>query len=261
MIKQLIIILAFCSVAVSAQTKGKTKKPEAAAPTEPASRPSVDSILGFAMYDGMSPFDAVDYQLPAESETDPVTGKKTIFKDVKLRNDSIRKAFRTEYRRRNLTFYVRTKNPMKAGDKMQLCINIVSKDTNLTRCINDSTTKFPEYAKVMFNTQKGDSVYQLIYVYAFSKLGGSCNGEKEAKLFFVRWHPKMNQAIWRTRLINSCAKTVTNMSKTPIEEWDGKSKLVVEYHRGSNFNEIAFDPEHPELGLQKVKESDKSADE
>lgn len=255
MIKQLILILTFSSLIVSAQTRGKGKKAEPEVPAEPASRPAVDSILGFAMYDGMTPFEAVDYQLPPESETDPVTGKKTFYKEVKLKNDSIRRAFRAEYRRRTMTFYVRTKKPMKEGDKMKLCLNIVSKDTSLTRCFVDSFTKFPEYSKVLFNTQKGDSVYQLIYVYAFSKLGGSCNGEKEAKLFFVRWHPKMNRAIWRSRLINSCAKTVTNMSKTPIEEWDGKSELVVEYHRGQNFNEIAFDPQHPELGLQKHKES------
>jgi hypothetical protein len=261
MIKQLILILTFCSLFAAAQTKGKTKKTEAPAPTEPSARPAVDSILGFAMFDGMSPFDAVDYQLPPESETDPVTGKRTVFKDVKRKNDSIRKAFKTEYRRRNMTFYARTKKPMKEGDKMKLCINIVSKDTNLLYCVVDSTTKFPEYAKVMYNRQKGDSVYQLIYVYAFSKMGGSCNGEKEAKLLFVRWHPKMNQAIWKTKLINSCAKTVTNMSKTPIEEWDGKSTLIVEYHRGNNFNEIAFDPEHPELGLQNNKESAKSSGE
>jgi hypothetical protein len=44
------------------------------------------------------------------------------------------------------------------------------------------------------------------------------------------------------------------MTKTPIEQWDGKSKLVVEYHRGTNFYEIAFDPEHPELGIQNNKE-------
>lgn len=262
MFKQLMILFTFCSLIVSAQTKGKpAKKTEQAAPTEPTARPAIDSIMGFAMYDGMSPFDAVDYQLPPESETDPVTGKKTFFKDVKRKNDSIRKAFRTEYRRRTMTFYARTKKPMKEGDRMKLCINIVSKDTSLLYCVVDSTTKFPEYAKVMFNQQKGDSVYQLIYVYAFSKQGGGCNGEKEAKLLFVRWHPKMNQAIWKTKLVNSCAKTITNMSKAPIEEWDGKSKLVVEYHRGQNFYEIAFDPEHPEQGIQNNKESGKSSGE
>ncbi len=50
------------------------------------------------------------------------------------------------------------------------------------------------------------------------------------------------------------------MTKTPIEEWDGKTKLVVEYHR-ANFFEIAFDPEHPELGIQNNKEGSKTASE
>jgi hypothetical protein len=262
MIKKFIFILSICSLLASAQTKGKTtKKAEPAPiPSEPEKR-SVDSIMGFAMLDGMTPFESVDYQLPPESETDPVTGKKTFFKNVKRKNDSIRVAFRNEYRRRNMTFYARSKKPVKwiENDKMKLCINIVSKDTFLTHCVVDSTTRDPEFAKVLFNEQKGDSVFQLIYVYAFSKQGGNCNGEKEAKIMFVRWNTKENRASWKSKLINSCAKTVTNMTKTPIEDWDGKSKLVIEYHRGSNFYEIAFDPQHPELGLQNNKEGGKSS--
>jgi hypothetical protein len=251
MIKQLILILSLCSLVATAQTKGKTKKTDEPPPSEPEKR-TVDSILGFAMLDGMTPFESVDYQLPHESETDPVTGKTTYFKNVKRKNDSIRSAFRKEYRRRNMTFYARTKKPEKGieGDKMKLCINIVSKDTFLTHCVVDSTTRDPEFAKVLFNQQKGDSVYQLIYVYAFSKQGGNCTGDKESKVMFVRWNTKVNRASWKSKLINSCAKTVTNMTKSPIEDWDGKSRLVIEYHRGSNFYEIAFDPEHPELGLQ-----------
>jgi hypothetical protein len=262
MLKQLIFILSICSLLASAQTKGKGKKTEEPAPTEPEKR-TVDSIMGFAMLDGMTPFESVDYQLPHESETDPVTGKTTHFKNVKRKNDSIRVAFRKEFRRRNMTFSAYTKKPIKGleGDKMKLCVHIVSKDTFLTHCVVDSITRDPEFAKVLFNEQKGDSVYQLIYVYAFSKQGGNCNGQKEAKLMFVRWNTKVNQAAWKSKLINSCAKTVTNMTKTPIEDWDGKSKMVVEYHRGSNFYEIAFDPAHPELGLQNNKDSGKSSGE
>lgn len=268
MIKQLILILSLCSLVASAQTKGtqtkgKGKKTEEAPPPPPEQKRSVDTIMGFAMLDGMTPFESVDYQLPSESETDPVTGKKTFFKDVKRKNDSIRVAFRREYNRRNMTFYARTKKPVKwiEGDKMKLCINIVSKDTFLTHCVVDSTTRDPEFAKVLFNQEKGDSAYQLIYVYAFSKQGGQCNGEKEAKIMFVRWNTKVNHAAWKTKLINSCAKTVTNMTKSPIEDWDGKSRLLIEYHRGPNFYELTFDPEHPELGLQNPKEGGKSSRE
>lgn len=243
-------LLLITSIAVSAQTK---KKKDEGVSSESAPRPPVDTILGFAMYDGMTPFEAVDYQLPHESETDPVTGKRTFFKDIKRSNDSIRKAFRIAYKKRNNTFYVATKRPTREGDKMKLCINLTNKDTNLLYCVVDSILKDPEYGKVIFEKQNGDSVYILLHVYAFSKLGGNCNGEKEAKLYFVRWNVAEGRAIWRSKYISSCAKTITNMSKTPIEQWDGKTKLVVEYHRGQNFYEIAFDPAHPELGIQKHK--------
>lgn len=69
------------------------------------------------MFDGMTPFEAVDYQLPHESETDPVTGKTTYFKDIKRSNDSIRKAFRYAFKKRNHTFYAVTKRPTLPGDK------------------------------------------------------------------------------------------------------------------------------------------------
>lgn len=248
--KLLFVLLVIVSIAVSAQTK---KKKDEGVSSETAPRPPVDSILGFAMYDGMTPFEAVDYQLPHESETDPVTGKTTYFKEIKRSNDSIRKAFRIAYKKRNHTFYVATKRPTLPGDKMKLCINLTSKDTNLLYCVVDSVMKDPEFGKVMFEKQQGDSIYMLLYVYAFSKQGGNCNGEKEAKLYFVRWNTFEGRAIWRNKYINSCAKTITNMTKTPIEEWDGKSKLVVEYHRGQNFYEIAFDPARPELGIQNNK--------
>lgn len=246
-------LLLIASIAVSAQTK---KKKDEGVSSEAAPRPPVDTILGFAMFDGMTPFEAVDYQLPHESETDPVTGKKTFFKEIKRSNDSIRKAFRIAYKKRNNTFYVATKRPTREGDKMKLCINLVHKDTNLLYCIVDSVMKDPEFGKVIFQQQKGDTNYVLLYVYAFSKIGGNCNGEKEAKLFFARWNVIEGRAIWKNKYINSCAKTITNMTKSPIEQWDGKTKLVVEYHRG-NFYEIAFDPEHPELGIQNNKESAK----
>lgn len=248
--KLLLVLLVIVSIAVSAQTK---KKKDEGVSSETAPRPPVDTILGFAMFDGMTPFEAVDYQLPHESETDPVTGKTTFFKEIKRSNDSIRKAFRIAYKKRNHTFYAITKRPTLPGDKMKLCINLTNKDTNLLYCVVDSVMKDPEFAKVMFEKQAGDSTYVLLYVYAFSKQGGNCNGEKEARLYFVRWNTFEGRAVWRNKYINSCAKTITNMTKTPIEEWDGKSKLVVEYHRGQNFYEIAFDPARPELGIQNNK--------
>lgn len=250
-------LLLIASIAVSAQTK---KKKDEGVSSESAPRPPVDTILGFAMFDGMTPFEAVDYQLPHESETDPVTGKTTFFKDIKRSNDSIRKAFRYAYKKRNHTFYAVTKRPTLPGDKMKLCINLTSKDTNLLYCVVDSVMKDPEYAKVIFEKQKGDTIYMLLHVYAFSKLGGNCNGEKETKLFFVRWNVPEGRAVWKNKYISSCAKTITNMTKTPIEQWDGKSKLVVEYHRGQNFYEIAFDPEHYELGIQNNKEGAKGTE-
>jgi len=250
-------LLLITSISISAQVK---KKKDEGVSSESAPRPPVDTILGFAMFDGMTPFEAVDYQLPHESETDPVTGKKTFFKEIKRSNDSIRKAFRIAYKKRNNTFYVATKRPTREGDKMKLCINLVHKDTNLLHCVVDSICKDPEYGKVIFQKQAGDTNYVLLYVYAFSKLGGNCNGEKEAKLFFARWNIPEGRAIWKNKYINSCSKTITNMGKTPIEEWDGKSKLIVPYHRGTNFYEIAFDPEHPELGIQNNKEGAKKED-
>jgi hypothetical protein len=196
MSKQLFLaLLLITSIAVSAQKKKKDQ----GVSSETAVRPPVDTILGFAMFDGMTPFEAVDYALPAESETDPVTGKKTIYKDVKRSNDSIRKAFRVAYKKRNNTFYVVTKRPTKEGDKMKLCINLVAKDTNLLYCVVDSIVKDPEYSKVIFQQQKGDSVYVLLHIYAFSKLGGNCNGEKEQKLYFARWNTVEGRAIWRNK--------------------------------------------------------------
>lgn len=250
-------LLVIVSTSLSAQTK---KKKNEGVSSETVQRAPVDTILGFAMYDNMTPFEAVDYQLPTESETDPVTGKMTYFKDIKRKNDSIRKAFRVAYKKRNNTFYVASKRPTKEGDKMKLCINLVAKDTNLLYCVVDSIMKDPEYSKVIFQQQKGDTVYVLLHIYAFSKLGGNCNGEKEQKLYFVRWNTIEGRAVWKNKYINSCAKTITNMTKNPIEQWDGKSKLVVEYHRGTNFYEIAFDPEHPELGIQNNKEGAKKED-
>lgn len=257
----ILIFLSVLTISLSAQ-KGKTTKPpkEKYDPTktsETVAAAPIDSLLGYAMYENMTPYAALDYQLPHESETDPVTGKTTYFKDVKRKNDSIRIAFRRELKKRNNTFYVRTKKPRLKGDKMQLCINIVTKDTNLTYCVNDSILRDPEVSKVLFEKQKGDTVYILILVEAYNKTINTCGKEKEAKLFFARWNVKENRAIWKSRTFSSCAKTITNMTKTPVADWDKTSVLTISYHRGSNFVDIFFDPNAFEKGIQSSKDSSK----
>ena len=175
---------------------------------------------------------------------------------IKLRkNDSLRAI----YKAKRLSFYVRTKKPTKAGDKFQLCYNLVHKDTNLLTCFNDSLCKDPEVAKILFEQQKGDTNYVLVFVDAFTKSksdGGVCNAGKETKLSFVRWNTKTNMAKWKTKNINSCLKTITNMTKEPIADWDKASVLTINYHRGSNFYELKFDPQNPQLGLQSTNDSD-----
>ncbi|MGZ3931665.1 MAG: hypothetical protein ACXVP0_10000 [Bacteroidia bacterium] len=255
MFKKLITCLCIMGVSVVFAQKPKPKKETATAPvagTEVAPA-RVDSFMGFALLDGMTPYEALEYQLPHETEEDPVTHKKTFFKDRKKRNDSIRVAFRNAWRKKTMSFYVRTVRPKKAGEHMQLCINIVTKDTNLTYCVPDSACKDPELAKVMYQKQVGDTVYVLVLVDAFAKSGGACNGQHETKIVYARWHPKENKAIWRAKKIASCATTITNMSKTPVNEWDGKSMLEISYNKGSAFTDLFFDPDHPEKGIQNTK--------
>lgn len=157
-------------------------------------------------------------------------------------------------------FFVYTKRPKTDKDKFQLCYNLVTKDTMLYTCFNDSLCKDPEVIKILFEQQKGDTNYVLIYVDAFSKSksdGGVCNAGKETKLSFVRWNTKTNQAKWKHKSINSCLKTITNMTKSPILDWDKSSILKIDYHRGSTFYELNFDPQNPQLGLQTANDSEK----
>lgn len=261
MIKK-ILVLCFLVFAILANAqKGKTNTPKGkidptkTSITESATPP--DTIMGFAMYEGMSPFDAVDYQLKHESETDPVTGKTVYFKDVKKRNDSIRIAFRKEWKKRNNTFYVRTKKPKNKGDRMKLCINLVAKDTNITYCVNDSIMRDPEVGKVIFQKQNGDTMYFLVLVEAFNKIIPTCGTTKESKLYFARWNYKENKAIWKVKTFSSCAKTITNMTKAPVADWDGKSLLTISFNKGSDFVDLTFDPERPEKGILSSKDGGK----
>jgi hypothetical protein len=157
------------------------------------------------------------------------------------------------------SFFVYTKRPKTKEDKFQLCYNLVSNGTELYTCFNDSICKDPEVTKLLFEKQVGDTNYVLIYVDAFSKSksdGGVCNAGKETKLSFVRWNTKTNLAKWKHKNINSCLKTITNMTKEPILDWDKASVLTINYHRGTTFYEFKFDPQNPQLGFQSANDND-----
>lgn len=151
-------------------------------------------------------------------------------------------------------FMVYTKKPKKKTDRTKLCFNLVSRDTVLNYCMNDSICKDPEVSKILFESQKGDTTYVLIYVDAFSKIGDDypqCNAGKETKLVFVRWNTKTNKAKWKQKTICSCVRHIVNMTKEPILNWDRSKVLVASYYiSGTDFPEIKFDPSRPELGFQ-----------
>jgi hypothetical protein len=155
-------------------------------------------------------------------------------------------------------FGVYTKKSKKPDNKMKLCINLVSAESMLNICINDSLCKYPEVGKILFETTNGDSTYVLVFVEAFTKLNGrsSCDAGKETKLVFIRWNTATNKATWKQRTVSSCIKTITNMTKEPIAKWDGKSLLEVNYHKGgSNFVSLKFDPDKYLLGFQSTTEN------
>lgn len=254
MLKKLITFSLMLLVMVSFAQKGKPqpKPKEKYDPTktsETVKAAPPDSLMGYALYEGMTPFASLEYQLAHESETDPVTGKTTYFKDIKKRNDSIRVAFRGALKKRYSTFNVRTVKPRSASERMKLCINIVAKDTNLTHCFKDSIMRDPEVSKVLYDKAVGDTVYMLILVEAFNKTINTCGTTKESKLYFARWNYKESKAIWKVKTFSSCAKTITNMTKTPVIEWDKKSPLVISFNKGSDFVDLTFDPEKPEKGI------------
>ncbi|MBL7910231.1 MAG: hypothetical protein JNJ41_04210 [Bacteroidia bacterium] len=248
MYRLLIIAILFVSFAMNGQTKTKTKTKTKVA--------KVDST-GAEIEEEKTPEELLELTLPLETEIDPMTGKKVFYKERKLRNDSLRNALRIEQRKKKMSFWVKTTYPnpkLKTKQPpIQLCINIANKDTNLTYCVNDSICKDPEIKKVVYEKVVGDTTYMLIFIQAFTKSksdGGVCNAGKEQKLYFVRWHPKTNVAKWKLKNINSCIKTITNMTKEKITDWDKTSILTVSYHRGSNFYDIKFDPQKPQLGFQ-----------
>lgn len=141
--------------------------------------------------------------------------------------------------------------PKDKTQMMQLCLKLKNGKDSLVYCSKDSTCKEPEKAVVLHEAKKGDSTFVLILVQAFTKTKGlECLGGIERKLYFVSWHPASQQGKWKSKYINSCVKTITDMSKPPIEEWDKNSSLIINYHRGTGFYEMTYDPQKPELGLQ-----------
>jgi hypothetical protein len=254
MIKQILIVLCLFALTANAQTK----KPAKGGKQKPKTV-TTDST-GAESEEPIDPFEALENTLPLETVMDPNTGKKVFYPEVKRKNDSLRKDLAYRIKKEKMTFWARTKYPKPKAAKpepIQLCMNIVSKDTNLVYCVNDSICKDPEVAKVLFEKQVGDTMFVLIYLDAFSKSksdGGVCNAGHESKLFFARWNVKTNQAIWKFKNVSSCLKGITNMTKEPIVNWNKSDVLVVKYHRGSVFYEVKFDPQRPDLGLQSAKD-------
>lgn len=256
MVKRIfVIVFIFCFVVVNGQAKKPDPKSKGKGKEQPKTETSATATE--TPEPELSPMEKLEQSLEPEWALEPNSPKKVLRKDIKRKNDSLRLALRTSIKKEAMTFRVQTKYPKKPNEKIQLCINIAAKDTNLTYCYNDSICKEPEVSKVLYEKSVGDTTFMLIYVDAFSKSksdGGLCNAGKETKLFFTRWNTKANKARWKQKTIASCLKGITNMTKDPIADWDKSSVLTASYHRGSTFYDVKFDPEHPELGLQGTKD-------
>lgn len=253
MIRKIVVILLLVSFTAAAQKQKPKTKPQ----------PKADST-GMAAEPKLSPIDSLEATLPNEVVLD-ANGKKIFYPEVKRRNDSLRKALRESLRRPFRTFWVRTRYPAKGSNApIQLCMNIINKDTNLVYCVRDSVCKDPEVSKVLYEKVVGDTTFMLIYVDAYSKSvndGGLCSSGHETKLFFTRWNTKTNTAKWKFKNIRSCLKGITLMGKDPFASWDKTSPVNVKYHRADFFYEIKFDPARPELGIQSVKDEEPKKEE
>jgi hypothetical protein len=214
------------------QVKGKSPKGKATSTADTA-KPVVNQVVA----------PPTDEEIEANLYLESLTLNPTKNKAAWIKNDSLRKV----YKAKRMKFYVRTKKPFRPTDKMQLCYNLVYKDTNLKFCVNDSICKDPEVTKVLFEQVKGDTNYVLVYVDAFTKSktdkGALCGSGHETK--------------WKNKVINSCYRTITNMTKTPIVDWDKSSVLTISYHKGSDFIDVTFDPAAPEKGLQSNQDNEK----
>ncbi len=154
-------------------------------------------------------------------------------------------------------FKVYSKKPRTKTERMKLCLNLVSPDTVLNYCVNDSICKDPEVSKILFQQKQGDSTYVLVYVQAFSKPldKPDCDAGKELKLFFVRWNTKTNKAVVKQKSFESCMKGITNMTKEPVANWDQSSLLTIKYYKAGSFLELKFDPQNYLLGLQSASDN------
>jgi hypothetical protein len=164
---------------------------------------------------------------------------------------------------RKFAVYSKKAKTKKGTSRTKLCIQLNHKDSLLNYCINDSVCHDPEFSKVLFKKEDGDTSYVLVFVDAFSKPVDkpSCDAGKETKLFFARWNYKTGKAIWNQRTISSCMKGITNMTRQSIAEWDQNFPLIVNYHRGgSSFLELTFDPNQYKHGLQTTSLIDKPED-
>jgi hypothetical protein len=184
----------------------------------------------------------------------PAQKNKPLIASDSLRTDSLKKIV-DEAPVIPKEFAVYSKRPKVKTERMKLCLNLVSEDTILNYCMNDSLCKDPEVSKILFEQKQGDTTYVLVYVQAFSKPLDKvdCDAGKELKLFFVRWNTKTNKAVVKFRNVESCMKGITNMTAEPILNWDRTSVLLVKYYRsGEKFVELTFDPQKYLLGLQSI---------
>lgn len=149
-------------------------------------------------------------------------------------------------------FAVYSVKPKTKGKRMKLCVNLVNDTVILNHCVNDSLCKDPEIARIIFEHRDGDTLYVLVNVEAFSKVldKPECDAGKESKLFYARWNTKTNKAVVKQRSYSSCMRGMTNMTKEPVSNWDGKSQLILNYHRADKFVELKFDPQQYLLGIQ-----------
>lgn len=157
-------------------------------------------------------------------------------------------------------FLVYTKKPKQKTDRTKLCFNLVSKDTVLNYCVNDSICRDPETYKILHESRIGDTTYVLVFVDAFTKAKDGnprCDAGKETKLVFFRWNTKTNKAKIKQKVVSSCVRNIVNMTKEPIADWNGEGVLEVNYYRGgSGFPVVKFDPAQVQLGLQDLSEEE-----
>jgi hypothetical protein len=211
-----IFLLVFISSFALAQNKPAAKSPPAGKPGESVKKTDEKDQQGEAVQDTIDP-----------RETEAKSAEK---------------------------FAVFTKRAMYSRDKkMRLCISLAGYGKTVNYCVVDSFCKDPENARILFERLEADTTYLLVYVDAVTKQPdkAACDAGHETKLVFLKWNIMRNKVNGKGRVISSCMRAITNMTKFPIADWDGSSPLVVEYHKGQmNFVEARFDPENFKAGIQ-----------